>query len=267
MNLLQILVLSVVQGITEFLPISSSGHLLLVPLLTDWPDQGLSLDIATHVGTLFAVIAYFRKDLSFMLMALFRKGGEDEVREGRKLAFHVILASIPALIAGGILFFVAKLDLRSLLMIAVMTLFFGIVLGIADRFFKGTRPLKDMNSWDALFIGIFQIFALFPGTSRSGVTMTAALLRGLDRTEAARFSMLLSIPIIAAAGLAATTKIIVEQEMNLGFDALIAGAVSFFVAYLAIKVLMSLIEKISFMPFVWYRIVLGVFLLAYYASN
>lgn len=267
MNLLQILVLSVVQGITEFLPISSSGHLLLVPLLTGWPDQGLSLDIATHVGTLFAVTAYFRKDISFMLMAFLRKGDEDEVREGRKLAFHVILASIPALIAGGILFFIAKLDLRSLLMIAVMTLFFGVVLGIADRFFKGTRPLKDMNSWDALFIGIFQIFALFPGTSRSGVTMTAALLRGLDRTEAARFSMLLSIPIIAAAGLAATTKIIFEQEMNLGLDALIAGAVSFFVAYLAIKALMSLIEKMSFMPFVWYRIVLGVFLIVFYASS
>ncbi|MBL4907514.1 MAG: undecaprenyl-diphosphate phosphatase [Sneathiella sp.] len=267
MNLLQILVLAVVQGITEFLPISSSGHLLLVPLLTGWPDQGLSLDIATHVGTLVAVIAYFRADVIYMLSSLVSRGTSEEVKLGRQLAYHVIIGSIPALLAGALLFFVANLDLRSLLMIAIMTLFFGVVLGIADRFFKGNRLLKDMNSWDALFIGIFQIFALFPGTSRSGVTMTAALLRGLDRTEAARFSMLLSIPVIAGAGFAVTTKIIVENEMNLGIDALIASVVSFLVAYVAIKALMSLIAKISFMPFVWYRIVLGVFLIAVYVSS
>lgn len=261
------MVLAVVQGITEFLPISSSGHLLLVPLLTDWPDQGLALDIATHVGSLFAVIAYFRRDVMSMLASLAGIGSNDEIEIGRRLSLHVVIGSIPALLAGALLFFIAKLDLRSLLMIATMTLFFGVVLGIADRFFKGDKPLREMTSWDALFIGIFQIFALFPGTSRSGVTMTAALLRGLDRTEAARFSMLLSIPIIAGAGFAASLKIFSDHQLELGINALIAGGVSFLVAYVVIKVLMSFINRVGFMPFVWYRLVLGIGLLVIYVTT
>lgn len=266
MTTLQILVLALVQGITEFLPISSSGHLLLVPLLTNWPDQGLSLDIATHVGTLFAVLLYFRSDFLYMLRALLGRGAAADIIGGRQLFFHLVVGSLPALIAGGLLFFVIKLDLRSLLMIAMTTLFFGVVLGIADYCFKGTRRMRDMNSWDALFIGIFQIFSLFPGTSRSGVTMTAALIRGLDRQASARFSMLLSIPIIGAAGLAATLRGVLEHDVEFGHDALITAGISFLVAYVVIKTLMTFISRIGFMPFVIYRLILGGFLLGLYVT-
>jgi len=266
-NSLQIFVLAVVQGVTEFLPISSSGHLLLVPLLTGWQDQGLAIDIATHIGTLLAVLLYFKSDLIYMIQAMLGKGSATDIIGGRQLTFHLIVGSLPALLAGGAIYFIAEVDLRSLLMIAMTTLFFGVVLGIADHFFKGTRDLRSMNSWDALFIGIFQIFALFPGTSRSGVTMTAALIRGLDRVAAARFSMLLSIPIIAAAGIAATIKTSMTQDFIFDFNALIAGAIAFIVAYYVIKILMRWINKVGFMPFVIYRMILGVFLLGLYVTS
>ncbi|WP_169568350.1 undecaprenyl-diphosphate phosphatase [Sneathiella limimaris] len=267
MSYFHILVLALVQGITEFLPISSSGHLLLVPLLTTWQDQGLSLDIATHVGTLFAVLLYFRQDFINMILALMGRGSASEIIEGRQLAFHVIVGSIPALVAGGLLFFILKLDLRSLLLIAMTTLFFGVALGIADYYLKGSRKIRDMNSWDALFIGIFQIFSLFPGTSRSGVTMTAALIRGLDRQASTRFSMLLSVPIIMAAGTAASLKGILEEDVQFGHDALITAGVSFAVAYVVIRSLMAWIDKIGFMPFVIYRLCLGGFLLGLYLTG
>ncbi len=261
MAFFHLFVLAVVQGITEFLPISSSGHLALVPILTSWEDQGLQLDIATHVGTLFAVLLYFRSDIIFMIKGLAGKGSATEVIFGRQLFFHSVVGSIPAVLAGAAIYFVLEAELRSLLMIAVMTLFFGIVLGAADLFFKGQRTLRDMNSWDALFIGIFQIFALFPGTSRSGVTMTAGLLRGMDRKAAAHFSMLLSIPIIFGAGVAGTGKIIADGQFNVGADALIAAIAAFVVAYLVIKLLMDWISKIGYMPFVIYRLCLGILLL------
>jgi undecaprenyl-diphosphatase len=266
-SFLHLFVLSVVQGITEFLPISSSGHLALVPLLTNWADQGLALDIATHVGTLFAVLIYFRSDIFFMLRSVFGKGDAAEVTQGRQMTCHLIIGSIPAVLAGAAIYFLLDIDLRSLLMIAVMTLFFGAVLGFADWFFKGKRTLRNMNSWDALFIGIFQIFALFPGTSRSGVTMTAGLLRGLDRRASAHFSMLLSIPVIAGAGLALSTKVMAVEEFTIGVDALIAAGAAFMVAYLVIKLLMNWISKIGYMPFVIYRLFLGVFLLWLYIAT
>ncbi len=267
MTLLHILVLAVVQGITEFLPISSSGHLLLVPLLTPWQDQGLAIDVSTHVGSLLAVMVYFRSDILQMGRAVLGKGSADDVIGGRQLFFHSIVGSIPVVIAGAFLLFVVKIDLRSLLMIAMTTLFFGVALGIADYAFKGTRTLRQMNSWDALFIGIFQIFALFPGTSRSGVTMTAALIRGLDRKAATHFSMLLSIPVIMAAGIAATYKGITSGDATFGLDALLSAGVSFVVAYLVIKTLMTWIDRIGFMPFVVYRLILGGFLLGLYLTT
>ncbi len=264
MNLFQILILATVQGITEFLPISSSGHLALVPYVTGWPDQGLMLDVATHVGTLFAVVLYFRKDLLDILFGVLLRKPTDEAREARYLCLNLFIGSVPAVLAGAVLFYIAKTDLRSLLMIATMTLFFGAILGVSDILFKGSKPLRAMTYWDAFFIGIFQIFALFPGTSRSGVTMTAARLRGFDREEAARFSMLLSIPVITGAGLVTSIKLVQTRQFDLGMDALIAGGVSFLVAYLAIGILMRWIDRIGFMPFVWYRLVLGTVLMGLY---
>lgn len=266
-NLTQIIALAIVQGITEFLPISSSGHLLLVPLLTGWPDQGLALDIATHVGTLFAVLLYFRDDLIFMIRGMTGRLAAGDAAQGRQLFRHLVIGSIPAMIAGGLLFFVAQLDFRSILVIATTTIFFGVVLGVADRYFKGSKSLVQMDNWDAFFIGMLQIFALVPGTSRSGVTMAAALFRGLDRSGAAHFSMLLSIPIIVGAGAAATVKTVINDQLNVGMDALVVAMVSFAVAYVVINVLMKWITRVGYMPFVWYRLVLGVFLLVLYANS
>lgn len=267
MDFLQILVLAVLQGVTEFLPISSSGHLLLVPILTGWQDQGVGLDIATHVGTLLAVFMYFRADFIDMSKALLGLGAVDAVTDGRRLFRHLVIGSLPALLAGAGLYFLSDLNLRSLLMVATTTLVFGVVLGIADRFFKGARTLRNMTNWDALFIGLFQVIALFPGSSRSGMTMAAALFRGFERAEATRFSMLLSVPIIAAAGLAMTAKEIVSGDAAFGQDALLVGAVSFAVAYVVIKTLMAWINKMGFMPFVIYRLALAIFLLGLYFSG
>jgi len=262
-----LLVLSIVQGITEFLPISSSGHLALVPILTHWQDQGLKLDIATHMGTLFAVLIYFRSNILFMLRSLIGRGSAGDVIFGRQLFSHMVIGSIPVVIAGGAIYFLLGTDFRSLLVIAAMTLFFGVVLGAADYFFKGQRKLEDMNSWDALFIGVFQIFALFPGTSRSGATMAAALFRGLDRRASAHFSMLLSIPVIIAAGAALSLRVMSEENFEIGIDAGIAAVAAFVVAYLVIKLLMDWINKIGYMPFVIYRMALGAFLLWFYFSG
>nr|WP_240953418.1 undecaprenyl-diphosphate phosphatase [Sneathiella chinensis] len=259
---MQIIVLAVVQGVTEFLPISSSGHLLLVPLLTDWPDQGLELDIATHVGTLLAVLLFFRSDLWGMTQALFNRGDSPEL--GRRLIGHLILGSIPAVIAGGLLFYLFMIDFRSLLVIAATTILFGVLLGFADWRFKGTRTLDQMTRFDALFIGFFQVFALIPGSSRSGVTMTAALLSGFERKEAARFSMLLSIPVIVGAGLVAGIKLYSQQNLQMETDALIVGGISFAVAFCVISLLMRWIQTVGFMPFVIYRLLLGAYLLAVY---
>jgi len=263
-NLTQIVALAIVQGITEFLPISSSGHLLLVPILTGWPDQGLSLDIATHVGTLLAVLLYFRSDMIFMMNGIIGRSTSEENSQGRQLFVHLVIASVPAVIAGGVLFFIVQLDLRSILVISMTTIFFGLVLGIADRYFKGTKALSAMTNWDAFFIGLMQIFALIPGTSRSGVTMAAALFRGLDRSRAAHFSMLLSIPVITGAGIAATIKIFASGEFNVGLDALIACSISFVIAYIVINLLMAWIKRVGYMPFVWYRFILGAALLVFY---
>ncbi|MFT6559109.1 undecaprenyl-diphosphate phosphatase [Sneathiella sp.] len=264
MEILQILVLAIVQGVTEFLPISSSGHLVLVPLLTGWPDQGLMLDVATHVGSLMAVIAYFRADLIEILQGVFKIGTETEVKDARLLFRHLVIASVPAVLAGGALFYILHTDLRSLLMIASTTLIFGVLLGISDKFCKDKKTVSGMSNWDALVIGLFQILALLPGTSRSGVTMTAARFCGVDRKGAARFSMLLSIPVILGAGVVLSFDLLKADNVEVGLDALITGVVSFGVAYLVIGLLMNWIGRIGFMPFVIYRVVLACGLFGFY---
>jgi undecaprenyl-diphosphatase len=260
MPLLHIALLAVVQGITEFLPISSSGHLILVPQLTGLDDQGLAIDAAVHVGTLGAVVIYFWRDVWRMT----RGAGElatGRMTEGARLALYIVLATIPVVIAGLLFKNVIETDLRSAEVIAWTTIIFGIALWLADRFADTLRPLDALTLPHALVVGIAQAIALIPGTSRSGITMTAARMLGYERTAAARFSMLLSIPTIVAAGVLVGKDMAEAGNIALGMDALLAAALSFVAALATIALLMRWLTFATFTPFVIYRLLLGVGLL------
>ena len=269
MPLLHLLILALVQGITEFLPISSSGHLVLTWQAFDALGQGvpgqsaadrLVLDIAVHVGTLGAVCLYFRRDLADMASGLGRglRGGRDP---GARLAFNVVVATIPVVIAGFALKDKVAEHLRDEAVIAWATIAFGILLFLADRMTGTARRLSGLGVPDAVIIGAMQILALIPGTSRAGITMTAARFLGFDRAEAARFSMLLAIPTILGAGLLAANDLRQSGNAALGLDALIAAAFAFVAAWGAIALLMRWLQHAGFTPFVIYRLILGAGLL------
>ena len=260
MSLLHLVVLALVQGITEFLPISSSGHLILVPKFTDWPDQGLEIDIAVHVGTLIAVMLYFWRDIWGILVGLqrFAKGKRDP---GAKLAFLVVVATIPVVIAG-VLVAPYMSAMRLISVIGWTSIIFGIALWVADRFGLTVRKVEHITYVDAIIIGVAQALALIPGTSRSGITMTAARMLGYERAEAARFSMVISIPTILAAGSKIGYDLYKEGNAQVTTDALYSGGLAFASALVAIWLLMAWLKRASFTPFVLYRVVLGVFLLA-----
>ena len=262
MELPHILALAILQGLTEFLPISSSAHLILLPLIAGWDDQGLAFDVAVHVGTLSAVIFYFRKTLKTLLrdwtqsVILRKQSGESH------LAWAVLFATIPAGLAGLLLNDIVDSHLRSPLVIASTTIGFGLLLGWADWYGKRQRELKQIKWQDVLYIGIAQAISLIPGTSRSGITMTAGLMLGLSRHAAAQFSFLLSIPIITLAGGWITVKLI-RSSVEIEWITLISGAfVSAISAYLCIHFFMKLISKMGMWPFVIYRLILGVILLS-----
>lgn len=261
MDLFQLIVLALVQGVTEFLPISSSGHLVLVPLLTDWPDQGLMIDVAVHVGSLGAVVVYLAGDLRQMLAGAFRRDGGLMRQPGRRLLVLVAVATVPVVVVGAAVS--GMLDgLRRLDVIGWTMLVFGVALWLADQRCRADRPLAALGVPGALAIGCAQVLALVPGTSRAGVTMTAARLLGLERTAAARFSMLLSIPTIAAAGLLLGVELMELGELAPTRDALLGGALAFVSALIAIVLMMRWLRRASFTPFVIYRLVLGFALLA-----
>jgi undecaprenyl-diphosphatase len=261
LELIQLVTIAIVQGITEFLPISSSGHLVLVPIFAGWPDQGLLIDVAVHVGTLGAVTVYLWRDVWRLFRALFRIGrgtGDPDVR----LLFHLVIATIPVVIAGLLIHKFVGNGLRTLPVIGWTTLIFGLALYAADRFGAQFRRMDGMGAGAALWIGLSQILALIPGTSRSGITITAARLLGYDRREAARFSMLLSIPTIIAAGGLAGKDLLESGDSMLQADAMIALGLSFVMALIAIIAMMGWLRRSTFTPFVIYRVVLGVGLLA-----
>jgi len=261
-DLLQLVVLAVVQGVTEFLPISSSGHLILVPLLTGWPDQGLLLDVAVHVGSLGAVVLYLGRELRAMVAGAVAAPSAGLLGEpGRRLIVLVAIATVPVVLVG--LAVSGMVDaLRRLDVIGWTMLLFGIVLYVADQRCRDDRPLADLGVGGALFIGTAQILALIPGTSRAGITMTAARLLGFERTDAARFSLLLSIPTILAAGLLLGVELIQLRELALTRDAVLGAVLAFASAWLAIVLMMRWLRHASFTPFVVYRVALGLVLLA-----
>jgi undecaprenyl-diphosphatase len=260
MDFLQLVVLAVVQGVTEFLPISSSGHLVLVPKLTDWPDQGLMIDVAVHVGSLGAVVVYLARDLRDMLTGTVRGGGGLMGPPGRRLVVLVAIATVPVVVVGAAVSGAVD-GLRRLDVIGWTMLVFGVALWLADQRCRADRRLDGLGVAGALAIGCAQVLALVPGTSRAGVTMTAARALGLARTDAARFSMLLSIPTIAAAGLLLGVELVRLGELALTRDALLGGALAFVSALVAIVAMMRWLRHASFTPFVVYRVVLGVILL------
>lgn len=261
MSLLHLFIVAVVQGITEFLPISSSAHLILVPELSGWQDQGLLIDIAVHVGTLGAVMLYFYRDvgrlgLGLLHTVIFRNSPE------RRLFLLVVLATLPIL-AGG--YTLVALDwnaaLRSAEVIAWATVGFGVLLYFVDRTSMTVNTVEHVRVGGALFIGLAQVLALIPGTSRSGITMTAARYLGFERTESARFSMLLSMPTILAAGTLASLELWESGDLTVQGDALIAAGLAFVCALAAIALMMRWLQHASYTPFVVYRLILGAGLL------
>lgn len=256
-----IIILALIQGITEFLPVSSSGHLVLVHTFLGegkadlcWETNRL-MDVAVHVGTLLAVLLYFRKDIYMMLGGLLKPKSD-----GFKLGLYLILASVPVIIAGFGLQMIKPSLLCLVEIMAWMTLIFGIVLYFADKV-DSTKEVKDMNWKNALLIGLSQMIALVPGVSRSGITMTSARFLGFSRVEAARFSLLLSIVAISGAGFLTGLDLIETGNIELGFDVLTAVVLSFIAGYIAISLMMKWLSKATFMPFVIYRVALGVVLL------
>ena len=260
MTIEQIIVLAVVQGITEFLPISSSGHLILVPKLMHWQDQGLVVDVMTHLGTLLAILIYFWRDvwrITGGALELFKGKMTDEGR----LAIYIVLATIPAIAFGVFLkeFGFADLE-RNVAVVAWNTILYGILMLIADMASPQERTMSNMTLGSALIIGVAQALALIPGTSRSGVTMTAARFLGFTRPDSARFSFLLAIPATAGAIVFTVGDALASGE-GVTMDAVYCAALTFVAGILAIAFLMGLIRRISFLPFVLYRMVLGGFLL------
>lgn len=261
MDLWHLIVLAVIQGLTEFLPISSSAHLILLPQLTGWADQGLAFDVAVHVGTLAAVLAYFRRDLALIIRAWLVSLRERRQTPESRLGWGVIVATIPVGLVG--LLFSAEVEtyLRSPTVIAIATIVFGVLLWWADR--RGTRDRDEyaLRMTGILLIGVAQAISLIPGTSRSGITLTAGLLLGLTRQAAARFSFLLSIPVIVLAGGWETVQAIRLGAPASWTDMAIGALVSGLVAYWTIHFFIRLLDRIGMMPFVAYRVVLGVVLL------
>jgi len=262
LDFFQVTILAVLQGATEFLPVSSSGHLILPSLLFAWHDQGLTFDVAVHVGTLFAVLIYFRDELQRLVFALILSVFQRKKSEDSKLAWMLLAATIPAGLSGLLLASQVEQYSRSLILIGVTSIGFGLLLFVSDRFGSKQRTLADMNWKTALLIGFSQVLALIPGTSRSGVTMTAALFCNLDRAAAARFSFLLAIPIITASGLLRGIQLLqADTESVEWFVLLYAIFISAVVAYLCIRYFLQLIERFGFLPFVIYRVLLGIALI------
>jgi undecaprenyl-diphosphatase len=262
MSLLALVLLALIQGVTEFLPISSSGHLALFPILTGETDQGLLIDVSLHIGTLAAVMVYFRAETGDALRGaghlLIGRWGTAESR----LALLLAIATIPVVIAGGILSLLGLTQaMRTTEVIAWASIVFGIALYLADMRGAQVKTAKDWGWRDAVAMGLAQAVALIPGTSRSGITMTAARALGYTRVEAARLALLMSIPTIFASGILATKDLVDAGDQSLGLDAAIGAGLSFVAALLALSLMMRMLVTWSMTPFVIYRVALGVGLL------
>lgn len=262
MSTVEVIILAILQGLTEFLPISSSAHLILPSAIFGWQDQGIAFDVAVHVGTLLAVVWYFRQDIGRLIVGWLQSLGGRHSTDS-KLAWWVILATIPAGLAGLLAADYIESYLRSPWVLAATTIIFGLALWWADATATQNQNMEQLNWRQALFIGVAQAISLIPGTSRSGITMTAAMLLGLDKVSAARFSFLLSIPIIALSGGYQTTKLMAEPE-RFDLNAIFLGTgLAFCSALFCIHFFLKIISRMGMLPFVIYRLILGVGLLIF----
>ena len=256
-------ILAFIQGATEFLPISSSAHLILFPTLFGWQDQGLPFDIAVHVGTLIASIGYFRQQIVEIAGAWFGSIMGRESSQESKLGWFIIVASIPVAVSGALAYDLVGSELRSVTVIGLATLIFALLLWYADARRRGQRTLNDLRLKDAILIGLGQAIAIIPGTSRSGITITVALMLGMNRKDAARFAFLLAIPAIAMAGgwqmLQLMASDISVDWVLFGFAIVVSAAI----AYLSIHYFLVFIEKIGMLPFVVYRVLLAIVIFAF----
>jgi len=252
----QVIVLALVQGVTEFLPISSSAHLILTSRLLGLPDQGLGFDVAIHLGTLAAVVWYFRSELGGLVAACAPGRHGAETQQSRQLAWHIGIATLPVLVAGLMFADLVEGPLRDVRIITATTIFFGLVLWWADR--GPARTAEVPLNWRlALWIGLAQALALLPGTSRSGITITAALLLGLSRSSASRFSFLLAIPTISMAGGYGILQLVLHHQLQFLPSYMVAIAISALSGYACIALFLRWINRLGMTPFVIYRLLLG----------
>lgn len=262
--------LGMLQGLTEFLPISSSGHLVLAPLIMGWKDQSLAFDVAVHFGTFLAVALYFRRDLTVVVGAgvksLYRRPeGGLENNPDTRLAYGLLIATIPAGLMGLFLQTVLELEVDSPSLVAGNLIMFGMLMWWADSSLRGQRTEGEIRWGEFFLIGCAQALALFPGTSRSGITMTAAMALGLSRTAAARLSFLMALPVIFLAAMYELFSLLMSPTSE-DWGAIFVGAfVAFITGLGCIHFLLKLLERIGFLPFVIYRLALGLIILALYA--
>ena len=258
---LQVVILAIVQGLTEFLPISSSGHLVLVPVFFGWTDQGLAFDVAVHFGSLIAVLIFFRSDIHALLRGGVQVLGANVKTIESRMALGIALGTIPAALAGLLLADWIEANLRSPAIIVFTLSGYAVLMMLADRFGRRTREISSVRISDAFLIGVAQALALVPGTSRSGVTITAAMALGFERQDAARFSFLLAVPVILLATLYSLIGL-VNVDTAVAWGQLAIGVlVSAIVAYLSIEFFMRFVSRIGLMPFAIYRLVLAAVIL------
>lgn len=259
MDYLQLIVLSLIQGVTEFLPISSSAHLVLVSRLSGWPDQGLALDVAAHLGSLLALGCYFRRELRQVLLC--GPGAVPDSPYNRRLLACLLVASVPTLLVGWLCRDFIASELRSVAVIAWASIGFGLLLWWCDWRGRRVRSLATLGWVDAGLIGLAQVLALIPGTSRAGITMTMALWLGFQRTDAARFSFLLAFPVIGAVSLYEGLRLWQQGGYPGMADFLWVLVCSWLSAWLVIHYFLRFLQHIGLLPFVIYRVLLGLVLL------
>jgi len=257
-------ILGLVQGLTEFLPISSSAHLILLPEIAGWQDQGLAFDIAAHTGSLLAVLVFFRKDLSRFTVAWINSLQGGPVTQDAKLFWYILLATIPVAIVGMLFYDMVATTFRNPLIIASASIIFGLLLWWTDVKGRSVRTVHGLQLKDAVIIGITQILALVPGVSRSGITMTAGLMLGFDRYTSARFSFYLAIPVILLAGCYEIYGYLEDVTHTDPMAFLLIAVTSGVSAWLAIKFFITLIERTGMLPYVIYRVLLGIFLIVFF---
>jgi len=260
-TMLQLVVLALVQGLTEFLPVSSSAHLILVSKLFNWPDEGLELDVAVHVGTLLAVLFYFRHDLHGMLRAWGEPPDDPVTRQRRRVSLALLIATVPVVVVGGLFYASFAGIMRDVRVIAIATLLFGFLLLLADRYSPRARALSELGLRDGLWIGLAQVLALVPGASRSGVTLTMGRFLGFTPEAAARFSFLLSIPVIAAAGLRGAWAVAMDGSVLIWQQFLLAMGFAAVAGWFCIAIFLAVLKRLGLMPFIIYRLGLGLVLL------